>query len=66
MTINIWLIEGYCGFDNYDGSEDNNFHIKVAIDSRFKKEDIQELIVAKTKKYRSVAFSITLVDTYKI
>ena len=43
MKVNIWNIEGYKGFDDYDGVDDNNFSFKVAMDSRFAQEEIEEI-----------------------
>lgn len=65
MKVNIWNIEGYKGFDDYDGVDDNNFSFKVAMDSRFTQEEIEEIFLNRyAKKYRNVSLKATLVEEY--
>lgn len=63
MKINIWEISGYKGWSDYDGSSDNNFSFKVAIDSRFTKEEIEEIFFNRYgKKHRTVALTATFIE----
>ena len=56
MKITVWEISGYKGKNDYDGPQDDNFGFEVLMDSRFSKEDVEEIFFNKySKKYRSVA-----------
>lgn len=68
MTVNIWKISGYMGWSDYDGPQDDNVNFIVAMDSRFKKEDVEEIFVnrySKSEKNRVVVISATLIDEGK-
>ena len=63
MKINIWQISGYKGWNDYDGTADNNFSFKVAIDSRFTKGEVEEIFFNRYgKKYRTVALTATIIE----
>ncbi len=63
VKINIWKIEGYKGRNDYDGVADNNFSFTVALDSRFTKEEVEEIFFNRyTKKHRVVALSAMFVE----
>ena len=63
MKVNIWKIEGYKGWSDYDGINDNNFSCVVAMDSRFYREEVEEIFFNRySKKYRSVALRATLIE----
>ena len=67
VTINMWRISGYKGFDNYDGPSDDNMHFDVFLDSRFNKEDVEEIFLNRfSKKHRTVALEATLVRELKL
>ena len=61
MEANIWRITGYKGRNDYDGLADDNIDIKVIFDSRFKKEDVEDIMLNYwSKKYRNVAIKAEL------
>lgn len=63
MKINIWQIFGYKGWNDYDGISDNNFSFKAAIDSRFTKEEVEEIFFNRYgKKYRTVVLTATFIE----
>ena len=62
MEANIWRITGYKGRNDYDGLIDDNTDIKVIFDSRFKKEDVEDIMFNYWgKKYRSMAIKAEMV-----
>ena len=62
MEVNIWRIIGYRGRNDYDGPEDDNTNVTIAMDSRFKKKDVEDIMFNYWgKKYRSVAIRAELV-----
>ena len=61
MKANTWRITGYRGRDDYDGPADDNTKVDVIMDSRFKKEDVEDIMFNYwSKKYRSVAIKAEL------
>lgn len=64
MKVNIWRITGYKGRNDYDGPADDNVNIDVIFDSRFTKEDVEDIMFSYWgKKYRSVAIRAEFVET---
>ena len=64
ITINYWEVKGYRGFSDYDGPEDNNFHAVVAVDARFTKDDVIDMMMRKfSEKHRVVVLGATLWKT---
>lgn len=64
MKISVWNITGYKGRNDYDGPSDDNTNIKIAFDSRFTKEDVEEIMFSYwSKRYRSVAIKADLLET---
>ena len=62
MEANIWRITGYKGWNDYDGPVDDNTDIEVIFDSRFKKEDVEDIMFNYWgKKYRMVAIKAEMV-----
>ena len=62
MEVTIWRIMGYKGRNDYDGPQDDNIDITIAMDSRFKKEDVEDIMLNYwSKKYRSVALKAEMV-----
>lgn len=60
---NVWRIIGYKGRNDYDGPMDDNTNLEIAFDSRFKKEDVEDIMFNYWgKKYRSVAIRAELVE----
>ena len=67
MKVNIWRIIGYKGRNDYDGPADDNTNINVAFDSRFTKEDVEDIMFNYWgKKYRSVAIRAELIEAEEI
>jgi hypothetical protein len=63
MKANVWRITGYRGRNDYDGPMDDNTDIEIIFDSRFKKEDVENIMFAYWgRKYRSVAIKAELVE----
>lgn len=64
ITINYWEVKGYRGFSDYDGPEDNNFNTVVAVDARFTKDDVIDMMMKKfSEKYRNVVLGAKLVKS---
>ena len=62
MEVTIWRITGYKGRNDYDGPQDDNIDITIAMDSRFKREDVEDIMFSYWgKKYRSVAIKAEIV-----
>ena len=40
---NIWHIDAYSGWQDYDGPADCNYHKDVIMDSSFSKEDVMDM-----------------------
>lgn len=56
MKCVVWEIVGYKGNNDYDGSCDNNLNIRVVMDYRFLKKDVEEIFINQfSKKHRVVA-----------
>lgn len=63
MKANVWRITGYKGRNDYDGPADDNTNIEVVFDSRFKKEDVEDILFYYWgRKYRSVAIKAELLE----
>lgn len=63
MKANVWKITGYHGRNDYDGPADDNVELELIMDSRFKKEDVEELMSYYwSKLYRSVAIKAELLN----
>ena len=61
MKVNVWRITGYKGHNDYDGPEDDNTQIDLIMDSRFTKENVEEIMAQYWSKfYRSVAIKAEL------
>ena len=54
MKVKIWQITGYKGRDNYDGPTVDNLNFSTALDSRFKKKDVEEIFTARYAKTNRV------------
>ena len=64
MKANVWRITGYKGRNDYDGPEDDNIKLDLIMDSRFTKENIEEIMAQYWSKfYRSVAIKAELPET---
>lgn len=62
MEANVWKITGYKGRNDYDGPMDDNIDIDIIFDSRFKKEDVENIMLAYWgRKYRSVAIKVEII-----
>lgn len=63
MKAIVWRITGYKGRNDYDGPADDNTNIEVIFDSRFKKEDVEDILFYYWgRKYRSVAIKAELLE----
>ena len=61
MKAIIWRITGYKGRNDYDGPADDNTDLEVIFDSRFSKEDVEDIMFYYWgKRYRSVAIKAEL------
>ena len=61
MKANIWRITGYKGRNDYDGPPDDNTDLEIIFDSRFKKEDVEDIMFYYwCKFYRTVAIKAEL------
>lgn len=64
ININYWDVKGYRGHSDYDGPEDNNFQAVVAVDARFTKDDVLDMMFKKfSSKHRVVVLGAKLVKT---
>lgn len=67
MKIKVWKVEGYKGFNDYDGPQDNNLNIEVAMDARFKKDEVEEIFVNKfSKRHRVVVVEAIVIREMEI
>lgn len=58
----LWKITGYRGRSDYDGPQDDNTELDIIFDSRFKKEDVEAILLNYWgKTYRSVAIKAELI-----
>lgn len=57
--INTWIIKGYKGFDDCDGVCDYNLDYELDVDDKINKEEIEQMLFNKYKKYRTVVLNIT-------
>jgi len=46
MKYNIWYVELYHGWSDYDGPEDCNFKKKVIMNDSFTKEQVEDMLTA--------------------
>ena len=54
IKYNIWHIDAYAGWDDYDDPSDCNTHIDYIIDAKFTKEDVIDMFCNENKKHRMV------------
>ena len=54
MKYNIWHIEMYHGWSDYDGPEDCNVKRDIIMDARFNKEKVVDMLVALYPDDRTV------------
>ena len=54
IKYNIWHIDRYVGWDDYDDPSDCNTHIDYIIDAKFTKEDVIDMFCNENKKHRMV------------
>ena len=67
MKITIWEVSGYKGKNDYDGPQDDNFGFEVLMDSRFTKEEVEEIFFSRYgKKYRSVALKAVKIKEIEV
>jgi hypothetical protein len=67
MKIKVWDITGYKGRNNHDGPSDDNMNITVAMDARFKKNDVEEIFIAHfSKKNETVKLSAKEITEYEV
>ena len=52
---NVWHIDAYAGWNDYDGPEDCNFRKDVIFDKMFSKQDVIDMWCALHKNAREVA-----------
>lgn len=55
MRYNIWHIELYHGWSDYDGPEDCNVNKDIIMDSDFTKEQVKDMLVSIYQDDRTVA-----------
>lgn len=64
MKANVWRVTGYRGKNDYDGPADDNTKLDIIFDSRFKKEDVENILAYYWDKiYRSVAIKAELLKS---
>ena len=63
IKYNIWHIDGYVGWADYDGPSDCNTHIDYIIDDKFTKEDVIDMFCNEHKKSRVVVVCKCLLIT---
>ena len=54
IKYNIWHIDGYAGWDDYDEPSDCNTHIDYIVDAKFTEQDVINMFYDKHKKSRVV------------
>lgn len=61
MNTKTYIVNGYRGWDDYEGQQDNNFYKEIIFDSRFSKKAVEEMLkvtIFNPKKYRNIYFEI--------
>ena len=67
MKITIWNIVGYKGQYECDGKWEYNINTHVALDSRFKKDEVIEIFLNHfSKKYRYVEINAIKIEEKSI
>lgn len=56
-AYNIWHLDAYYGWDDYDGPMDCNYHNDIIMDKRFSKEDVITAWMAIHSESRVTAVS---------
>jgi len=59
--MNRWKIEGYAGWSDYDGPQDNNINREIEVDSFLTKEDIEYAFRNHYSRHRVVSIKATLI-----
>lgn len=62
IKINLWHISGYHGFDDYDGSSDDNINCIIAVDSRFTKTKVIDIMLNQYANDRCVVINADLIS----
>lgn len=57
LKYNIWHIDGYAGYDNYDGPSDCNIHKDYIVNASYTKKDVINMFCNQYKDCREVAVS---------
>lgn len=61
MYTKTYIVDGYRGWDDWEGKQDNNFHDEFVFDSRFSKKDVEkmlEVIIFNPERFRSTYFEV--------
>lgn len=62
--LNVWEIEGYVGYNDYDNPNDYNVREEMYAGTSITKENIIEIFCNKYKKYRTVVVGkCEIIDT---
>ena len=56
-----WKVQGYAGWYDYDGPQDNNFEFYYELDDKITREDVESIIKNKYKNERILAYEITMI-----
>lgn len=63
MKVTIWNIVGYKGYDECDGEWEYNINVQVALDSRFKKDEVVNIFLTHfSKKYTYVELNAIKIE----
>jgi hypothetical protein len=57
LKYNIWHIDAYYGWSDYDGPEDCNVHQNYVFNASWTKKEVMDAFVSKYDGYRSIAIS---------
>jgi hypothetical protein len=58
-STKTWTIEGYIGFNDYDGPSDNNLSFIMEMDKSVSKEEIEYLLFSRYKRYRTIVLNVS-------
>lgn len=63
MKVTIWNIVGYKGHNECDGKWEYNINVQVALDSRFKKDEVVDIFLAHfSKRYPYVEINAIKIE----
>lgn len=64
--FNVWHIDAYSGWSDYDGPEDCNIHENIIMDAQFSKGQVMEMYLGVLSGRSTIISKCTLVKSSEI